>query len=464
MTQVLALDVGSTFARAAAYDERGEPLGEPVRAMHGGVTDADELAALVARIADEARAGTGAPDAVAVSCFWHSLIALDRRDRPLTPILGWRETDAARDADALARRVDPAGAHRRTGCVLHPAYWPAKLARLARSDPDTFRAAARFASFAEYLLLRLVGEERMSLSSASGTGLLDHATGTWDSELLDVLGVSPERLPEVSDEPLGAHEPWYPALGDGACANVGAGCLTRERAALTVGTSAAYRTVFAAEHAEPRPGLFLYRLDAARFVEGGALSDGGNLYHWLRETLRLPDDAGLDDREPGAAEPVFLPLLGGERSPGWDARTRGAVAGLTFETTPLDLLHAGLEGVALRLAEIAERMPEVAEVVVTGGAMAASPAWVQLVADALERPVARTSVHEASARGAAVIALERLGERPPEPATGEVLEPRPERRAAVREARRRQRELREALRRRSVTGVRPAQNGQGGEE
>ena len=57
-----------------------------------------------------------------------------------------------------------------------------------------------------------------------------------------------------------------------------------------VGTSAALRVAFAADRADPKPGLFLYRLDGSRFVEGGALSDGGNLYAWLERTLRLPDE------------------------------------------------------------------------------------------------------------------------------------------------------------------------------
>src|SRR5205807_2666093 len=124
-----------------------------------------------------------------------------------------------------------------------------------------------------------------SLSMASGTGLLDLNRRVWDEELLHELELSPGRLPEISDEPVGSGEPWFPALGDGACSNVGAGCTTRERAALMVGTSGAYRVLYEAERAEPRPGLFCYRLDERRLVEGGAVSDGGNLFAWLERTL-----------------------------------------------------------------------------------------------------------------------------------------------------------------------------------
>ena len=223
--------------------------------------------------------------------------------------------------------------------------------------------------FADYLQLRLRGDARTSLSTASGTGLLNLRESRWDVALLDELELGPERLPEISDEPIGASEPWFPALGDGACSNVGAGCTERSRAALMVGTSAALRTVFAGR-TEPRPGLFLYRLDAAlRLVEGGAFSDGGNLWAGSARTLRLDGAVDLAGRPADGHGLTFLPFLGGERSPGWNGHARGAVNGLTFDTTPEDLLQAGLEGVALRFAEVLERMPEVEQLVATGHAL-----------------------------------------------------------------------------------------------
>jgi gluconokinase len=362
----------------------------------------------------------------------------------MRPLLTWRDTRAAGHADALAEKLDRDDVHRRTGCPLHASYWPAKLAWLADTEPELFEAADQFLSFSDYLCLRLLGETATSVSMASGTGLLG-VGGSWDPELLDVLGLDPERLPEISDTPLGDQPSWFPAIGDGACSNVGAGCVTRDRAALMIGTSGAYRTVFAAPDAVPRPGLFLYRLDTQRFVEGGSLSDGGNLYEWLARTLRLSPPPDLDQAPPDGHGLTFLTLLGGERSPGWNAHARGAVTGLTYDTTATDLLQAGLEGVAYRFAEIADLMPEVNEVVATGAALLLDPSWIRILADVLERPIEISAVEEGSLRGAAVVALERLGAKP-EPAPVEhVVEPRPERFEAYRAARRRARALYEAV-------------------
>jgi gluconokinase len=442
MTRVLALDVGTSSIRALVHNEDAGPGGEPATRKYD-TTDADEIVDCVRGAIDEALSGEEV-DAVGASTFGHSLLVLDGRGRPALPVLTWRDTRSDDAAEWLKRRLDPEAAHARTGAHLHSSYWPAKLAWLAEEEPELFRSAGRFVSFADYLYERLTGETpQCSVSLASGTGLLDLASGEWDEELLETLGLEPERLPRLGDEPAGG---WYPALFDGVCSNLGAGCITRTRAALMVGTSGAYRVLYETERPQPRPGLFLYRVDDRRVLEGGALSDGGNVHYWLEELLGADEDEGsLAGRDPDDHALTFLALLGGERSPGWRTHVRGAVRGLSFETTPRDLRQAALEGVAFRFAAVAELLPEVEEVVATGGALVHSPAWCQIVADALARPITLSAVAEASLRGAAVATLERLGETAGEAPLGRTFEPRPDRADAYRRARERDRELYDAV-------------------
>lgn len=403
--RIVSLDVGSSSVRAVAYGEDG--VAEPGDAhVAYGTYDPDALVDACRAVL--AQVGDG--DALAISCFWHSLVALDGGGRPLSPVLTWR--DVAADPPGL----DAAAYHARTGCFLHPAYWPAKIRGLD---------AARYVSFGDYLFGKLTGELRASVSTASGTGLFDPNRLAWDPETLDALGLDESRLPPVSDEPvLGV----WPALGDGACSNVGAGCVERGRAAVMVGTSAAVRVVYAAPSADPRPGLFLYRLDDRRFCEGGALSDGGNLHAWLLRTLRDYDGA-LEDAPPAAHGLVFLPFLGGERSLGWDAGRRGTIEGLSFATTAGDIAQAALEGVAYRLADVLDAIGGVESVVATGGGLLANPSWRQVLADVLGRPVEVSAVAEGSARGAAMVGLERLGLPVPPAPVADVVEPRPDRHA-----------------------------------
>jgi gluconokinase len=401
VTRIVALDVGSSSVRAVAYGENGVPEPGDVHLGYGSY-DADRLVDACKAVL--AQVGDG--DALAISCFWHSLLPIDEHDRPLSPVLTWRATAGAPPA------LDPVAYHARTGCFLHPAYWPAKLDGLD---------AARYVSFGDYLFLKLAGELRTSVSMASGTGIYDPNRLAWDGETLAAVGLDEARLPPVSDEPVAGV---WPALGDGACSNVGAGCVRRGQAAVMVGTSAAARVVYEAPSAIPRPGLFLYRLDERRFCDGGALSDGGNLHAWLVRTLREHGVDDLAEREPAAHGLVFLPFLGGERSLGWNARRRGLIHGLSFATTGVDIAQAALEGVAYRLVAVLDAIGGLDSVVATGGGLLANPGWLQVLADAMGRPLLVSGAPEGSARGAAMMALERLGLEVPEAPIARVVEPR----------------------------------------
>jgi gluconokinase len=476
---VLTVDIGSSSVRASLHDRTGTPVeGSAVQHKHalrlsadgGAEIDPKELEDITVdaidqtmAFADERAVGV---DAVAIDTIWHSTLGVDRAGDPTTPVLTWADRRAGPAADELRRRLDEPAVHRRTGCVLHSSYLPAKLLWASQHDPDAFTATVRWLSPGEYLQQRLFGQAWVSTSMASGTGLLDQHRRTWDAEVLDALPVEVGQLSPISDEPASglagewaarwprlAEIPWFPAAGDGACSNVGCGCTDGGRLALMVGTSGAMRVLWAAEEAEIPPGLWCYRADGRRFLMGGALSDGGNLIAWLRATLRLPapDEAerALAAMEPDAHGLTVLPLLAGERGPGWADLANGTIAGLSQATIPLEILRASMEAIALRFALIAgivaSALPGERQVIATGGGMHASPVWVQMMADALGTPVTASSVAEASSRGAALLALERLGvigglDAVPHP-MGRTFTPDPARHERYRHALARQREL-----------------------
>src|SRR6185436_17634226 len=182
-------------------------------------------------------------------------------------------------------------------------------------------------------------------------------------------------------------------------------------------TSAALRVAWRGERTEIPWGAWCYRIDENRFVLGCADSNGGNLFQWLNETLRIPrsreTERLLASMTSDAHGLTVLPFIAGERGPGYAAHARAAVLGLSQATRPLEILRAGLEAVALRFALMYEIvtsvLPEPAQAVATGGGLQQSPAWAQIVADALGRPLVASGEREASSRGAALLALERLG-------------------------------------------------------
>jgi gluconokinase len=439
----LAIDVGSSSVRTGLYDrlgrrvhELGARLAYEMRTTaDGGVeVDAGALVELVERAVDVVLAGAG-PLADRVACvgvasFWHSLVGVSAEGEPVTPVLTWADTRARSAADDLRRELDEPAVHARTGAVLHASYLPAKLRWLAGAHAAAFERAARWMSFAELLYLRLFGRPACSVSMASGTGLFDQSACRWDEALAAAVGVSVDQLSEVSDDPCSALTPvyaarwpalaraaWRPALGDGACANVGSGCATPSRIALTLGTSGAMRVVLAGDAVAPPRGLWAYRLDARRPVVGGALSEGGGAFAWLVRLLGLEAgealEAAVAAAEPDAHGLTVLPFVAGERSPGWALDARAAVTGLTLDTTPVDVVRAALESVACRFGLVAELLAAFAapgaEVVGSGAALLRSRAWAQIMADVLGRPVVLSAEEEASSRGAALMALEAAG-------------------------------------------------------
>jgi gluconokinase len=481
---VVTLDVGSSSARALAFDASGRSLGlkrhrdyEPTTTPDGGVEVAAEaLVGLVAGVLDELLTDLGGRvgdvAAVAVSTFWHTLMGVGADGRARTPIYSWADTRSADAVERLAARLDEKAYHARTGCRLHTSYLPARLLWLAERDRAAFAAVSRWLSFGEYLQLRFFGEAHCSVSMASGTGLFDQHAQTWDEPTLGALGLTADHLAPLVDLdrpfrglrpefaarwPALARVPWLPALGDGACSNIGAGATGPERIALMIGTSGAMRVCLPSEAVAPPPGLWCYRVDRRRILLGGSLANGGSLYAWLTETLRLGSPAeterALAAMTPDAHGLTVLPFLAGERSPGWVAGARAAIVGIGLATTPLDIVRAGLETVGYRFALVhallADACPSAREVVATGGALAKSPAWTQILADVLGVPLRQSAEPEASSRGAALLALEALGILPSVAAApaafGPTVLPDPARHARYRDGLSRHRQLYETL-------------------
>ena len=439
---VVAIDVGSSSIRAILHDERAKPVpgaevhipqSPRVRPDGTAEVDADRMVALVSRAVTELLILAGPTRAkriiaVGLSTFWHGLVAADEAARALTPVYLWSDSRSARATETLRQRMDAESVRQRTGCPIHPSYWPSKLAWLRAVQPDLWKRRVRWLSIGDLLYWRLFGNLGTSLSMASATGLMRLDDCEWDEELLSELQVSRQSLAPIGRLEQGlvpvyarlwpalAGVPWLHAIGDGALANLGSGCITPNRRALTIGTSGALRLMHRRPRGKLPQGLWCYRLDEARLVTGGALSNGGNLHAWLLATLRL-DGGGLEARlrrmAPTAHGLTFLPHLAGERSLGYAPHAFGAISGLTSATKPDDIARAGLEAVAIECARINRRLDEAApgtsRLVASGAAILSSPAWMQMMADAMGREVVAGSPKEASSRGAAIFVLEALG-------------------------------------------------------
>jgi gluconokinase len=436
---VLSLDVGTSGVRAVLFDDAGNELEQAQtqsqrESSFGDFAelDADAIVTDVVKTIDELmlKAPDCFPQYLAISAFWHSLVGADADENATTPLLTWADTRGAGFVRQLRSEFDESEWHARTGCRFHPSYWPAKLLWLRNEFPERVAQTKLWLGFAEFLCLKLFGTPAASISLASATGLFNQHTNDWDWQSIDALKIARQTLPPIVIEPgtrfKAEFRNRWPTLseavltviiGDGAANNIGGGCTTNARVALMVGTSGAMRTIFAGEPAQPLSlSLWSYRVDERRVVTGGALSDGGGLYRWLTRSL-LIDDLGSIESQLARLEAVshgltILPCWSGERSTGWLPDARGAILGLTQRTTTIDIVRAALEAIAYRFALISKALEQAAPgatIVATGNALRASPVWAQIIADVLGRNLVIGGSAEASARGAALLALEVVG-------------------------------------------------------
>ncbi len=478
---VLVIDIGSSSVRAMLFDDRAtaipgavviRPYQFTTTPPGAAVADAALLREFAEGCIDEilAQPESRRIDVVGMAAFTGSLLGLDESGSIITPVYTYADTRSAPDVHLLDRQIDLAGTHQRTGCRNHTTYWPGRLHWLRRTDPVLFGAVRQWLDIGAYLYRLWFGDAPTSYSMASWTGMLNRAALAWDADWLAIIGLDAGSFPRLADYdhmqrglvdayarrwPSLRHTPFCLALGDGAAANVGSGATDRSTVALTLGTTAAVRVILEADTPPVPPGLWGYRLDARHHVIGGATFEGGNIFRWARQTLCLPDDSAIEaelaQREPDSHGLTLLPLLGGERSPGWMNHATGAITGLRFSTTPLDILQAALEGVALRIALTTRQLAAVADnavIMAGGGALSASPGWAQIIANALNRPLHLVAEPEVTARGTAILALRALGRcelSDFSPGFERVVSPRPDHAAIMRQALERQAALYERL-------------------
>jgi gluconokinase len=458
---ILVIDIGSSSVRALVFSaetlqvlaQTSSPYRFTTEPTGAAIIDPlllrEATESCIDRVLAEHDQQHGEPiEAVGLDTFVGNLLGVVG-NTPTTPVFTYADTRSAPDVDMLRSQIDVAATHQRTGCMLHTAYAPARLHWLYREQLTG--STTRWLDIGTFLYEAWFGREvPCSYSVSAWNGLLNRESLTWDAEWLNLLNLDSSMLPDLADFtsvqqgltttyaqrwPVLANVPFCLAVGDGAAANIGSGAVSPAQIALTVGTTAALRRV-STEALPPVPaGLWAYRIDAPHHLIGGATTEGGNIFQWARRTLTLPADleSQLQSAVPDSHGLTFLPLLAGERSPGWEANAVGTVTGLRLSSTPVDIVQAALEGVALRLSIVMSLIDRSSSnqtaIYASGGALNASPAWTQIMADALNRPLHLIAEEETTARGTVLLvlyALKRCQLTDFPPRVERVFEPRPD--------------------------------------
>ncbi len=440
---ICSIDIGTSSIRVSAYNEASSLFAglfvqkqyQMQTTLDGGVEiQAETLLDLVVNCLDEFLAKLRKQKycvvAVSISSFWHSLLGIDANGQPLTHLVSWNDTRSSLAAKLLRETINELEVHQNTGCRFHASYWPAKIYWLSTSNKVSEKID-KWISFVDYLFLKLFDHLATSLSLASGTGLFERFNCCWAEKLISKLPLELAQLPNITETPFSglnkdfakrwpqlANIPWFLPVGDGACSNIGSNCFDNSRFALMIGTSGAMRAICENTNFPLPSGLWCYKIDKKRSVIGGAISNAGNLFAWLKQTLILNADENALEEELNSILPdkhglTMLPFFSGERSLGWHDNAKAAILGLQLANKPVDLLCAGLEAVAYQFLFIYKELSNVLgipkEIIATGGGLYHSKVWAKIIADVLGEKLFISNQAEASSRGAALLALESLG-------------------------------------------------------
>jgi len=385
---VIGLDIGTTGCKAIVFDREGRILGQgareyPILTPHPRW--AEQEAEQVFRLAWEALVEAVSkapqkPDALALSVQGEAVIPVDGEGSPLRPAMLGMDTRTDEENEWLIERFGADTLFGRTGMPPHTINTLPKLLWLKKHEQKTWVKANQFLLYEDFFLRRLGGQAVISHCLASRTQMYDLSAGEWDGEILDACDIDPSRLSPLAPEEGGAVGSMLPELveslglsgevllvsggHDQACAALGSGVTEEGLAMVSTGTAEVVETAMA---------------------------------------------------KPILDELLILPHFSGSGTPLLDTSSKGAILGLTFDTTRATLAKAMLEGLTFELRVNIDLLREagltIRELIAVGGG-ARSLLWLQMKADICKVPLRVPEITEAACLGAALLSLAAKGEYP----------------------------------------------------
>ena len=439
----LGLDLGTSGVKALLMDDAQRILGSATAPLevtrpHSGWSEQDPAAWITATRAAVAGLGQdlSAVRGIGLSGQMHGATLLDDEDRVLRPCMLWNDTRSHAEAAELdANPIFRA----QTGNIVFPGFTAPKALWVRNNERDTFASTAKILLPKDYLRLWLTGEHVSEMSDAAGTSWLNTGGREWSGDLLAATDLDLSHMPRLvegsdasgglradvaQDLGLPVGVPVAGGGGDNAASAVGAGGVTPGQAFLSLGTSG---VLFAAnEGYAPDPDTALHTFAHALpgvWHQMGVILAAADALSWYAQLVGAEPAALTGELgcaiAPGRA--MFLPYLGGERTPHNDAQVRGSLIGLEHATDRAAGTRAVLEGVAFAFVDSLNAMKTTGtqfdEVLALGGG-ARSDAWLQIIANALNMPVAVPADGDfGAAFGAARLGMMAAGDASPSDAT-----------------------------------------------
>ncbi|HUX83626.1 MAG TPA: gluconokinase [Chitinophagaceae bacterium] len=440
MDYFIGVDIGTSGTKAIAMTPAGrvnaaKHISYQISQPKPGYSEQDPeilLRATLSCIRSVVRQMKSQPLGISFSAAMHGLMAVDGRGRALCPMITWADSRSQEEAAALKKSGQARTLVRRTGTPVHPMSPLCKLIWMRKHQTFLFRKASRFVSVKEYIFFRFFGVWVIDHSLAAATGLLDLRTRRWYPQALRLAGIGPDRLSTPVDTEtsytglkdsysgkmgLKNQIPFIIGASDGCLANLGTGAIGKGIMAVTVGTSGAVRVASSSPVSDPRGRIFNYPLTGQIIIAGGPVNSGGIVLEWFRDHFMpghsIDQVIGEAMQVPAGADGlVFIPYIQGERAPVWNGEARGIFAGVDIRHGRAHFARAVLEGICYNICVVQrlleDRTGKATQIRLSGGILHSLP-WSRMMTDILRRKTLIAAGDDASAMGAALLAMISMG-------------------------------------------------------
>ncbi len=382
----------------------------------------------------ELLAGFDASQVAGIGCGgqMHGLVVLDKDDRVIRPAILWNDGRTAKQVDYLNETVGRDKLSKLTANIAFAGFTAPKILWMRENEPELFAKIDKIMLPKDYINYILTGIHCTDYSDASGMLLLDVENKCWSQEMLDICGITQAQMPRLfeSYEKVGtlfpgiAKELGLPqevvvcaGAGDNAAAAVGTGTVGEGACNISLGTSG---TIFISSEkfgVDPHNALHAFAHADGNYHLMGCMLSAASCNKWLMEDIFQTQDyageqTGITPDKLGNNHVYFLPYLMGERSPINDTNARGALIGMTMDTSRSDLTQAVLEGVSFAIRdsfEVAKSLGIRIERSKICGGGAKSPLWKTMMANVLNIQLDIPESEQGPGMGGAMLAMVACG-------------------------------------------------------
>lgn len=449
MSLLIGIDIGTTATKAILIDERGNVLGKAEKSYKIVLSHKkwveqnpeDWWQALKQTVEEVTGQGKLREQvkAISLSTQGATLIPVDRNGKPLRMAITWLDNRVEKQGNLLNQKFGESFFYERTGWKLRCGQPLLEICWLRENEPEVFHSTHKFLFVNDYLIYKLTGIYCNDPSNCSITMLYNLRSAEWDEELLEVAGITADKLSRVepSGFPVGklvpiaagelglspkvivcngAHDQYSASIGTGtyhsgdlllSCGAAWVLLCTTDKGIFDIKTN-----ITPGRHALPD-----------KWGAMATISSGGVVMEWFKNNFgAIAASKGSDFYElfndkakdilAGSNNLLFYPHFIGSTAPTWRSNARGAIIGLMLSHTPYEIFRGIMEGLGFDTRWSIEAMENLGlkiNIIKMIGGAAKSALWTQIVADITGRTVFVPSLTEAACVGAAIVAGVGLG-------------------------------------------------------